>query len=173
MTGKVSVGSEAPNFDLTSTEDVVLMLRDEVTRMAVVLYFFADPEAGKAQSDLRFLAAQQQALKTESATILGISPAKLPALKQLQRDLELPFPLLTDDRKFSLAFGVGTDSEETEPQPALMLIDRRQRIAWQANPVASVETALPELLNALAGLPSPISNYPRSVINRLVMRFVS
>lgn len=173
MTGKVSVGSEAPNFDLTSTEDVVLMLRDEVTRMAVVLYFFADPEADRVQSDLRLLAAQQQALKKDSATILGISPAKLPALKQMQRDLELPFPLLTDDRKFSLAFGVGTDSEETEPEPALMLIDRRQRIAWQANPASSVDAVLPELQKVLVGLPSQTSNYPRSVINRLVTRFVS
>ncbi|TNF74118.1 MAG: redoxin domain-containing protein [Acidobacteria bacterium] len=141
--------------------------------MAVVLYFFADPESDRVRSDLRLLAAQQPALKEQSATILGISPAKQPALKQLQRDLELPFPLLTDDRKFSLAYGVGTDSEETEAEPALMLVDRRQRIAWQANPATSVDEALAELEKVLAGLPSPISNYPRSVINRLVTRFVS
>lgn len=173
MTGKVAVGSEAPNFDLTSTEDVVLMLRDEVTRMAVVLYFFADPESDRARSDLRALAARQPAFKGEAATILGISSAKLPALKQLQSDLLLPFPLLTDDRKFSLAYGVGTGTEDSEPEPALMLIDRRQRVAWQANPVIAVDAVLPELEKALAGLGAPTSNYPRSVINRLVARWVS
>ena len=173
MTGKVSVGSEAPNFDLTSTEDVLLMLRDEVTRMAAVLYFFADPDSERVKSDLRLLADRQQALKAQMAAILGISPAKLPALKQLQRDLELPFPLLTDDRKFSLAYGVGTDSEETDPDPALMLVDRRQRIAWQANPVGPVEGALTDLQKALEGLGAQTSNYPGSVINRLVARFVS
>ncbi|MGB5813909.1 MAG: redoxin domain-containing protein [Thermoanaerobaculia bacterium] len=173
MTGKVAVGSEAPNFDLTSTEDVVLMLRDEVTRMAMVLYFFADPDSDRARSDLRVLADRQQTLKEQTATILGICPAKLPVLKQLQQDLELPFPLLTDDRKFSLAYGVGTESEEAEPQPALMLVDRRQRIAWQANPVTSVDGDLLELQKVLAGLGATTSNYPRSVINRLVARFVS
>ena len=73
MTGKIAVDSEAPNFDLTSTEDVVLMLRDEVTRMAVVLYFFADPDADKAQSELRVLADRQPALKAQAAAIMGIS----------------------------------------------------------------------------------------------------
>jgi peroxiredoxin len=171
MTGKVAVGSVAPDFDLTSTEDAVLMLRDEITRLAVVLFFFADPDAARARSDLRVLADRQQALKAQAAMILGICPAKLPALKQLQRDLELPFPLLTDDRKFSLAYGVGTDSEETEPEPALMLVDRRQRIVWQANPVTAVEAALPELQKVLAGLGATTSNYPRSVINWWVERF--
>jgi len=173
MTGRIAVGSEAPNFDLTSTEDVLLMLRDEVTRMAVVLYFFADPDADKTRSELRVLADRHPALKAQAAAIMGISPAKLPALKQLQRDLELPFPLLTDDRKFSLAYGVGTDSEEAEPEPALLLVDRRQRVAWQANPATSVEAVLPELQKVLAGLGATTSNYPRSVINRLVARFVS
>jgi peroxiredoxin len=171
MTGKVAVGSEAPNFDLTSTEDVVLMLRDEVTRMAVVLYFFADPEAEKIRSELRVLADRQPALKAQAAAIMGISPAKLPALKQLQQDLELPFPLLTDDRDFSLAYGVGTDSEETEPEPALLLVDRRQRIAWQANPATSVEAVLPDLEETLKSHQSTTSNYPRSVINWWVERF--
>jgi peroxiredoxin len=171
MTGKVAVGSEAPNFDLTSTEDVVLMLRDEVTRMAVVLYFFADPEAEKIRSELRVLADRQPALKAQAAAIMGISPAKLPALKQLQQDLELPFPLLTDDRDFSLAYGVGTDSEETEPKPALLLVDRRQRIAWQANPATSVEAVLPDLEETLKSHQSTTSNYPRSVINWWVERF--
>ena len=39
MAATLVVGDEAPNFDLTSTEDVVLMLCDEVPRMAVLLYF--------------------------------------------------------------------------------------------------------------------------------------
>ncbi len=171
MTGKVAVGSVAPDFDLTSTEDAVLMLRDEITRLAVVLYFFADPDSYKTRSELRFLADRQPALKAQAAVIMGISPAKLPALKQMQRELELPYPLLTDDRKFSLAYGVGTDSEETEPAPALLLVDRRQRIAWLANPATSVETVLPDLEETLKSHQSTTSNYPRSVINWLVERF--
>ena len=62
MVDKLVPGVEAPNFDLTSTEDVVLMLRDEVPRMAVVLYFFADPGSDRSRQDLQVLAQVQNSL---------------------------------------------------------------------------------------------------------------
>ena len=40
MAKQLSVGDEAPNFDLSTTEGAVLMLCDEVPRNFVVLYFF-------------------------------------------------------------------------------------------------------------------------------------
>ena len=33
MPGPVSIGDTAPNFDLSSTEDALLMLKDEVVRL--------------------------------------------------------------------------------------------------------------------------------------------
>ena len=44
MADRISIGDQAPDFDLTSTEGSLLMLRDEVPRTAVVLYVFADPD---------------------------------------------------------------------------------------------------------------------------------
>ena len=52
---RLSPGDEAPNFDLTSTEDVVLMLRDEVSRTAALLYFFdVEAEGSREAHEHRF-----------------------------------------------------------------------------------------------------------------------
>ena len=168
MPRAVSVGEEAPNFDLTSTEDVLLMLSDEVPRTGVILYFFPGPESEQAQRDLVFLARKRSTLAAKRAVVLGIAPAKMEDLKKLQRDFKLPFPLLRDDRNFSAAYGVFAASEQGDPEPALVVVNRRQTIIWMAIPVASVEAVFPEVEEALARLPSQTSNYPGRVVNRLV-----
>ncbi len=166
-----SVGDQAPNFDLTSTEDAVLMLRDEVSRTAVVLYFFDGADSDRVRGDLMALVGRHADLESQQVVILGVSPGKPDALKQIQKEFRLPFPLLSDDRNFSSAYGVVAAGEGSEP--ALVLVDRRQQIAWMVNPVASVGAALPDLEQALKGLASPTSNYPRSVINRVVNWWIS
>ena len=159
-------GDPAPNFDLTSTADVVLMLCDEVPRTAVLLYSFrVDSESVRA--DLSALAARQAALAGSRAKVLAMSALPLAALKELQSRLALPFPLLHDDRGFLGVYGVGDD------QPALHLVDRRQRLQWIANPLATIATAWPEIEQRLRALPSPTELYPKSVVNRLVDRRVN
>lgn len=172
MATTLVVGDEAPNFDLTSTEDVVLMLRDEVPRMAVLLYFF-DGDGERIRADLTSLAGGQGKLKERGAVILGVSPAKLAALKQLQRDLHLQFPLLQDDRDFSVRYGVVAASEGEAAPPALFLVDRDQKILWKATPAAAVEGALADIDKALQTLPSQTANYPKTVVNRVVNWWVN
>lgn len=172
MAATLVVGAEAPNFDLTSTEDVVLMLRDEVSRMAVLLYFF-DGDGDQVRSDLECLAKGQRKLKERGAVILGISAAKMDALKALQRDLHLQFPLLNDDRDFSSQYGVTAASEDESAVPGLFLVDRRQKILWMACPAASVEGVLGDIDKALQTLPSQMANYPKTVVNRVVNWWVS
>ena len=123
MAATLVVGTEAPNFDLTSTEDVVLMLRDEVPRMAVLLYFF-DGDDDRVQSDLKSLTAAQGKLKERGAVILGVSAAKVDALKELQRQLQVQFPLLADDREFSSKYGVVTASEDEPGAPAFAALGK-------------------------------------------------
>jgi len=166
MAPTIAVGDEAPNFDLTSTEDVVLMLCDEVPRTALVLYFFADPADAAARDGLSELARAQPALYELSVAILGISPAKLDELKAVQRELALPFPLLHDDRGFSAHYGVV--AAEGSPPPALVAVNRRQRIVWMANPAGTLGDALGEVSRALRALPSPTANLPRRSTNWLV-----
>ena len=167
MASTLVVGDEAPNFDLTSTEDVVLMLRDEVPRMAVLLYFF-DGDGDRERSDLRILADGQRKLKEKGAVVLGVSRAKVEALKELQRDLHLQFPLLRDDRDFSSQYGVVAAAEDEPAPPALFLVNRDQKVLWMACPATSVEGALGDIDKALQALPSQMANYPQTIVNRVV-----
>ena len=83
------------------------------------------------------------------------------------------FPLLRDDRDFAARYGVVANGEGQPPAPALVVVSRRQRILWLANPVASVVDALPQLLQVLRGQPTPTANYPKSVISRWIDRWVN
>lgn len=159
-------GDPAPNFDLSSTTDVVLMLCDEVPRTAVVLYCFR-VDGEQARADLSALAARRGALVRLRAKVLTMSALPLPELKELQARLALPFPLLHDDRGFLDVYGVAAEA------PALYLIDRRQRLLWLANPLPAAAAALPEIEQRLQALPSPTDLYPKSVVNRRVDRRVN
>ncbi|MGH9465438.1 MAG: redoxin domain-containing protein [Thermoanaerobaculia bacterium] len=161
-------GDAAPNFDLTSTEDVVLMLADEVVRTAIVLYVCPAPLGERTRRELTALAAASPSLVAVSARVLVVSPAPLEELKTVQRELELPFPLLHDDRNFALRYGVGG----ADAPPALLLVDRRQRVAWTAAG-GLVEESLPALTAALDALPSPAEGLPRKVVNRLIDQWVN
>ena len=173
MPGPISIGDEAPNFDLSSTEDALLMLKDEVVRTAVVVYFFSDPANDRARRDLDALNKGLDSLARAGARVLAVSPAKLDELKKLQAERKLLFPLLHDDRSFSQAYGVRPAEEGKTSDPALAVVSRRQRVLWIANPVASVEGALPQALAALKALPSGTETYHKSVINRWVDRWVN
>ena len=167
MVDELTIGDEAPNFDLTSTEDVLLMLRDEVPRTSVVLYFFGDPTDERFRADLAELGTGHRMLRSHQTVILGVSGAKMPALKAVQKDLQLLFPLLNDDRDFAAAYGI-EKPEEGEPEPALFLVDRNQRVLWAANPVASITEGLNEIEAIVRKQPSQTANIPSAVVNRLV-----
>jgi len=163
---RLSIADEAPNFDLSSTENAVLMLRDEVARTAAIVYFFADPVEPRAHGDLDALNRHLDRLARLRARVLAVSPAKLDDLKKLQAERKLLFPLLHDDRNFSASYGV-------EAAPALVVVSRKQRILWLANPVASVAEALPQVEKVLQDEPSPMKSYPKSVVNRLIDKLVN
>ena len=174
MPGPVSIGDTAPNFDLSSTENAVLMLKDEVIRTAVVLYFFADLASDRVRRDLDALNRGLAALAKLDTRVLAVSPAKLDDLKKLQAGRKLLFPLLHDDRNFLASYGVVATQEGKPADPALVVVGRHQKVKWLANPVVAVEEALSQVETLLKDLPSPTRSYPKSVINRSVeflMRF--
>ncbi len=160
-------GDPAPNFDLTSTEDVVLMLADEVVRTAIVLYVCPATGGERVRRDLEALAAASPTLAAATTRVLVVSPAALDELKAVQRELELPFPLLHDDRNFAARYGVaGPDTA-----PALLLVDRSRRVAWTGT--GQVEESLRALVAAVGELPSPSAALPRQVVNRLIDQWVN
>lgn len=171
----LSIGDEAPNFDLTSTEDVLLMLRDECVRTAMVLYFFHDTEGDRVRDDLLALARRRDALAAADTRILGVSRAGMPQLKELQKELHLPFPLLNDDRGFASVYGLEEtpDGEERVPAPVLAAVDRFQVLVALEPAVESVDAAMPAVMESVKALPSPTASLPRKVVNRIVDRWVN
>jgi peroxiredoxin len=174
----LAIGDEAPNFDLSSTEGVLLMLRDEVIQRAAVLYFFANPGAeivpDRVVRDLVALSNRRAELARARTRILAVSPTPLDRLKKLQVEHKLLYPLLHDDRAFSAAYGVAAE-DGAAPEPALVVVSREQKVLWQANPTpaAGIEGALPEIVKLLRDLPSPAKGYPKSVVNKLIDRWVN
>ena len=164
-------GDLAPDFDLASTEDVVLMLQDEVPRTPVLLYVFAGPQDEQARADLAEIERHRRALLERRAKILAASPASLAELKKLQSDLHLHYPLLTDDRGFLKAYGLDPSDGKTAP-PALYLIGRDLRVLWRERPLIAIGGALPAVEKLLATQPSSAAGYPRRVINRWIDRWV-
>jgi peroxiredoxin len=173
MARALSVGDEAPNFDLTSTEDVLLMLRDECVRTSLVLYFFRDTEGERVRDDLLALARRWDEFAAVDARVLGVSRAQLPQLKDLQKELHLPFPLLTDDRGFTDAYGLAESAEGETSAPVLAVVDRYQRLRSLAAVEGGVNDAMPEALRSLKAMPSPTTSLPKKVVNWWVDRWVN
>ncbi len=170
---RLEIGQEAPNFDLTSTADALLMLRDEVARTALLLYFFPAPDAPGVRADLAALATARERLAAGKTRCLAISRAPLAALAAVQRELRLPFPLLHDDRDFSARYGVAAPEEGAPTPRALCLVGRDQRVRWLACPTADVAAELPRIAAALATPGPPLRAYPRKIVNRFIDRSVN
>ena len=166
MAREIGVGDKAPNFDLASTEGVVLMLCDEVHRTEVLLYVFQDLEA--ATSVLESLARSADELLSRGIKILAVSETGLEDLALRQRELGIPFPLLHDDRGLSRGY-LGAD----ECSSLAVLVGRDQRIRWIEEVPANLSGELSAQVTAHAESSGSTVNYPRSVINRLVNRWVN
>jgi len=168
MPQQASVGHAAPDFDLSSTEGCVLSLRDEVPRSAVIIYCFADPSDESARAALSFLAEHADAAPGPSQ-IFGISTASMDELTSLQRELHLPFPLLRDDRGLTAAYGFRV-AEEGPTESVMAVIDRGQKLIWERRAAEDLAAIWHEVVDCLKRTDRPTSNYPRSVVNRLVSR---
>lgn len=171
MPGALQIGDEAPNFDLASTEDAVLMLRDEVPRTPVLLFFFGEVEAETTKADLAALRESSGELAELGVKVMGVSAAKLEELKAVQRELGLGFPLLNDDRNLSAAYGVEAGDGSDSSAAVLVLVGRNQKVLWIGRaPVAA------DVIRSAAATAQKVSstvNYPRKVINRFVDRWVN
>jgi len=164
MAKSLTVGDEAPNFDLTSTEGVVLMLRDEAPRTPVLLFFCAEAAA----ADLEALKSLGDEMARARVKLLVISRSALADLTSLQREHRLPFPLLHDDRDFSQLYGIG----EQGP-PGLFLVGRDQRLSWIERSPEDLRAAVSRAVAVAKKAPPSTSGYPKSIINRVVDRWVN
>lgn len=172
MSPTLQPGELAPDFDLASTEDAMLMLRDEVPRTPVLLYLFSESNAERAKADLAALKEGHASLAKAEVKVLAISPLGLDELKKVQAELALPFPLLHDDRKLAAAYGLAGPEDEVGSEAIAVLVGRDQKVLWIEDPAPPMEEGVAAALAALPGVSSTV-NYPRKVINRLVDRWVN
>jgi peroxiredoxin Q/BCP len=101
----LSVGDQAPNFQLPSTSGKVLSL-ESLRGQKVVLYFYPkDQTPGCTQEACDFRDSMGQ-FSEEGITILGISPDSIASHQRFQQKQQLPFELLSDaDRSVAESYG--------------------------------------------------------------------
>ena len=162
----LTVGDPAPNFDLTSTANAVLMLRDEVPRVQVLLYFFDG--VSEAIGPLEELARNTAELAARGVKILGVSESSLEELAAVQQRARLPFPLLHDDRELSKLYGAGSGEG-----PVAAFVDHHQCIARIERQPADLGELISSFLAERGKRSDSTVNYPTSVITRLVNRWAS
>ncbi len=165
---KLSIDAPAPDFDLTSTEDVLLMLRDEVPRNAVLLYVFSEIDDA-ARDDLSALSALVPDWGAKNLRVMALAPVKVAQLKQLQQELQLAFPLLEDDRDFCARYGVGEEASARR----LVLVDRHGKVGWETDSWSDISSLSGEITANGAVKETTLVNYPGKVVNRLVNWWVN
>mgnify|MGYP006277179675 FL=1 len=145
--GVLAVGQEAPDFTLPDVDGRAVSLHETCRRGPVILDFFRGGWCPFCSLELRAYERLIASIEHAGASLLAISPETTRHLRQLVRENELSFPVLSDAdnaaaRRYGLvytlpetlrpiyaAFGLdlpermGTSSFEL-PIPATFLVDR-------------------------------------------------
>jgi peroxiredoxin len=112
VTLKVQVGDELPSIGLRATDGYLLNLRSWVGKSPVAHVFFAGPSlSGQARTDAealaRSLAAEVGRLDAAGVALTGISTDNERQQTEFVAALNLPFLLLSDERRIAAeALGV-------------------------------------------------------------------
>jgi thioredoxin-dependent peroxiredoxin len=96
--GKVQVGSQAPDFTLTSASGEQVSLKDFIGNKNIVLYFYpADNTAGCTAEACAFRDSYE-AFKDAGAEVIGVSSNSEASHQQFAGKHRLPFVLLSDPK---------------------------------------------------------------------------
>lgn len=99
MASKLQEGKKAPDFKLPSSEGDMMKLSDFQGKKNVVLYFYPkDNTPGCTQESCDFRDAHKK-FKDQKTVILGVSPDSLKSHDKFIEKFELPFTLLSDEKK--------------------------------------------------------------------------
>jgi peroxiredoxin Q/BCP len=102
----LNIGDAAPDFDLLSTENTRITLKD-LRGKKVVLYFYPrDSTPGCTQEACSF-SQNIQKIRRKGAVVLGVSADSVKSHQKFTKKYTLAFPLLSDETKDMLkAYGV-------------------------------------------------------------------
>ena len=127
----MSVGSQAPEFVLTSESEESLTLSDFRGRPVVLVFYPAD-NTSVCASQLALYSEAYQMFEEHDAQLLGISVDDQTSHQEFARSLKLRFPLLSDDDpvgEIARAYGV-YDEDDQVAERALFVLDANGDISW-------------------------------------------
>ena len=103
---EVSEGVQAPEFQLTSTEDEPFSLLARRGRTNLVLLFLDNASSGTDVEIATSFRDASEIFRSVRATVIGIAKAELDELKAFQASNALAFELLSDDGTAAADYGV-------------------------------------------------------------------
>lgn len=127
----------APEFSLLDTHDNIRKLSD-YRGQKLVIVFFHDLTCFWCQFQLLKLEEGYAAIKAEGAELVGITSNSLPFTKNMQKELKITFPVLSDPSlEVITAYNLLEHSEQVDhvedhqgARPATLIIDSDGRISW-------------------------------------------
>ena len=125
---KLSTGDLIPNFRLSAVNrNGQVGPWDYKQHRNLVLIFFRTVECLKCKQLLREISEHYGQYQEKDAEVLAISPDEIDRLRQLAKDLALPFPLLSDsDRRVTNLYLKHTEQGEDRAafEAAIFVADR-------------------------------------------------
>ena len=149
----LKVGDKAPEFTLASSAGENISLKD-LKGKSVILYFYPKDDTPGCTKEACDFRDKSKEFEKMNAAILGVSFDDLDSHGKFVRKYQLPFPLLSDEKKeVAKAYGVHKlksflGKSYWGIERTTFWIDPQGKIAriW---PKAKVENHIPEILEAI------------------------
>ena len=102
----LTVGDNAPNFDLVSDEGKSVKLSD-FRGQQVVIFFYPKADTPGCTTQACGFRNSFEVIEAANTAVLGISPDPVPKLAKWKKKQNLPYPLLSDpEHEVADAYGV-------------------------------------------------------------------
>jgi peroxiredoxin Q/BCP len=147
---KAMTGSILPFFNLASTRGKYIKPWDFKQRKNLVLYFFSGADCAECQQTLKAFSENYYDYRRLNAEVLAIATDSLENLERLARELELKFPLLSDDEGKATNIYTKLEPGENKAVSSIFVADRYGGVEeeWVSKPEDKLP-GQPELLATL------------------------
>ena len=148
----LSVGDEAPDFELDGTEGRFRLSDHRGER--VVLLFYPGDFTPVCTKQFCSYAERAEDMSSLGATVVGISPQDLDSHAKFVNENGIPVPLLADpDKKVAKAYGASAPIVGT--RRAVLIVDEEGRVAYRHVHTLGLDfQTVDEIKEALTALPA-------------------
>ncbi|KAA3645069.1 MAG: peroxiredoxin [Chloroflexi bacterium] len=152
-TGILAAGTQAPDFDLPSTQNNSISL-DSLKGKASILVFYPGDFTTVCSDQLALYNEVLPMFEEHDAQLIGISVDSLNSHYSFAEERNFSFPLLADDKplgEMARNFGVFDENSQTCDR-ALFVIDAQGVIQWSYLSPRGVNPGANGILDALEGM---------------------